>query len=78
LGNQAVAFELKKGAKPYHGRPFPVPRIHKETIINELYRICELGVFKFQPSSEWMPPSFITPKKDKSVCFIIDFREVNK
>ncbi len=24
-----VAFELKEGAKPYHGRPYPIPKIHK-------------------------------------------------
>ena len=26
-----VSFELKEGAKPYHGRPYPVPKVHKET-----------------------------------------------
>jgi hypothetical protein len=24
-----VSFELKDGAKPYHGRPYPIPKIHK-------------------------------------------------
>ena len=32
----------------------------------------------FQPASEWPSPSFITSKKDKTVCFIGDFREVDK
>jgi hypothetical protein len=59
-----ISFELKEGAKPYHGRPFPVPRVHKETIIKELNRLCKLGVLEFQPASEWAPPFFITPKKD--------------
>jgi hypothetical protein len=35
-------------------------------------------VLEFQPASEWAPPSFIPPKKDKTVWFITDFREVNK
>ena len=26
-----VHFELKEGAKPYHGRPFPIPQIHRKT-----------------------------------------------
>ena len=32
---EPISFELKEGAKPYHGRPFPVPRVHKETKIKE-------------------------------------------
>jgi hypothetical protein len=31
-----------------------------------------------QPASEWALPSFIIPKKDKTVCFLNNFREVNK
>ena len=41
---EPVSFELKDGAKPYHGRPYPVPKIIKETAIKELNRLCELGV----------------------------------
>ncbi len=29
-------------------------------------------------ASEWASPSFIKPKKNDEVCFIADFREVNK
>ncbi len=32
----------------------------------------------FWPASEWDVPSFIIPKKDQTVWFIRDFREVNK
>eukprot|EP00804_Cyclotella_cryptica_P010824 CCRYP_008760-RA/>CCRYP_008760-RA protein AED:0.09 eAED:0.26 QI:0/0/0/1/0/0/2/0/511 len=73
-----VSLELKEGVKPYHGRLFPVPKIHKEMIIKELNRLCELGVLEFQPASEWASPTFIIPKKDNTVRFISDFREVNK
>ena len=81
LGNwntEPVSFELKEGAKPYHGRAFPVPICHKETLIKELNRLCDLGVLEWQPASEWASPSFIVPKKDKTVRFLSDFREVNK
>ncbi len=40
--------------------------------------MCKLGVLERQPASEWASPSFIIPKKDRTVCFLIDFGEVNK
>ena len=73
-----VSFELKEGSKPYHGRAFPVPKVHKATILKEVDRLCKLGVLEWQPSSEWASPSFIIPKKDGTVRTISDFREVNK
>ena len=30
--------ELKDGATPYHGRAYPIPKIHKETIKKEVDR----------------------------------------
>ncbi len=65
-----VSFELKEGAKPYHGKPYPVLKIRKETTIKELNRLCKLGVMEFQPASEWVSSSFIIPKKDNNVCLI--------
>ena len=73
-----VSFELKEGAKPYHGRAFPIPRVHKETIMKEIKRLIELGVLEWQPLSEWAAPSFIQPKKNGTVRFLTDFRELNK
>jgi tRNA uridine 5-carbamoylmethylation protein Kti12 len=55
-----------------------VPKVHKETIIKEVERLCQLGVLERQPASEWASPSFIIPKKDKTVRFLSDFWEVNK
>jgi hypothetical protein len=49
---ESVPFELKDSAKPYHGRPYPVPNIQKQTTTKELSRVCELGVMEFQPLSE--------------------------
>ena len=75
---EPVSFELKEGAKPYHGKAYPVPKSRKETTIKELNRLCDLGVLEFQPESEWASPSFITAKQDGTVRFLTDFREVNK
>jgi hypothetical protein len=73
-----VSFQLKEGVLPYHGQAFPVPKIHKDTIMKEVERLCQLGVLESQPASEWALPSCIIPKKDKTVCFFSDFWEVNK
>ena len=47
-----VSFGLKEGAKPYHGRPYPIPKIHKATLIKEIDRLVAIGVLKWQPSSK--------------------------
>jgi hypothetical protein len=31
-----------------------------------------------QPASEWASPSFIIPKKNRTVCLLSNFWEVNK
>ncbi len=55
-----------------------MPKVHKETVIKEVERLCQLGVLERQPASEWASPSFIIPKKDKTVRFLSNFWEVNK
>jgi hypothetical protein len=60
-----VSFQLKEGVSPYHGQAFLVPKIHKDTIMKEVERLCKLGVLERQPASEWALPSVIIPKKDK-------------
>jgi hypothetical protein len=73
-----VSIELKEGAKPYHGRPYPIPKIHKATLMKEIDQLIAIGVLKWQPLSKWASPSFIIPKKDHTVRTISDFRELNK
>jgi hypothetical protein len=53
-----VSFQLKNGVSSYHGQAFPVPKIHKDTIMKEVERLCKLGVLERQPTSEWASPSF--------------------
>jgi hypothetical protein len=73
-----VSFKLKKGAKLHHGRPYPIPKIHKATLMKEIDHLVAIGVLKWQPLSKWALPSFIIPKKDHTVCTISYFRELNK
>jgi hypothetical protein len=46
--------------------------------MKEVERLCKLGVLERQPVSEWALPSFIIPMKDRTICFLSDFWEVNK
>ena len=64
-----VFIELKEGAKPYHGRPYPIPQIHKATLMKEITRLVDIGVMKRQSSSQWASPTFIIPKKVMTVHF---------
>jgi hypothetical protein len=73
-----VSFQLKEGVSPYHGRAFPVPKIHKATLIKEVERLVKLGVLEWQPALECASPLFIIPKKNRTVRFLSNFWEVNK
>ncbi len=46
--------------------------------MKEIQRLSDLGVLEWQPSSDWAAPLFIQPKKNKTVCFLTNFGEVNK
>jgi hypothetical protein len=62
---EPVHLELKEGAKPYHGKPYPVPKAHKETLMKEIQRMCDIGILAWQPESEWASPTFCQPKKTR-------------
>ena len=70
--------KLKEGVKPYHARSFPVPKIYEKTLEQEVERLVKLGVLRKVNRSEWASPTFLIPKKDKTVRFISNFRELNK
>ena len=72
------SIELKQGVKPYHGRPYSIPKIYEQTLKEEIERLVKAGVLRKINHSEWGAPTFIIPKKDKTVRFITDFRELNK
>ena len=70
--------ELKEGATPHHAKPYPIPRVHEQTLKKEIQRLVEIGVLKKVNRSEWAAPTFIIPKKNYTVRVITDFRELNK
>jgi hypothetical protein len=68
-----VSIQFKESATPYHGQAFLVPKIHKDVLIKEVVRLCKLGVLEQQHASKWVLPSFIVPRKNKTVCFLSNF-----
>ena len=38
--------ELKERAKPYHSKPFPVPKIHEHTLKVEFRQTYQIGSVK--------------------------------
>ena len=54
---EEMHIELKEGSIPYHARAFPIPKVHAETLKQEVQRLCELGVLKKVNRSEWAAPT---------------------
>jgi len=75
---QEVKLELKEGAKPHHAQAHNMPQCHAQTLKAEAEHLVKIGVLKKVNRSEWAAPTFIIPKKDGSVRFISDSRELNE
>ena len=69
---------LKPGVKPYHAKPYPVPKAHERTLKLEVERLCKARILKKVNHSEWASPHFIIGKKDLTIRMITDLRELNK
>ena len=65
-------------AKPYHAKPFPIPILHEETLKTKVNGLENIDVLKRKNNSKWAAPSLIIPKKNGTVRFICDFRELNE
>ena len=53
--------ELKPGMRPYHAKPFPIPKAYEQTLRKEVDRLIQLGVLKKVNNSEWAAPLRILP-----------------
>jgi hypothetical protein len=69
--------DLKADATPYHARAYPIPKIYEATLKMEADCLIKLGVLKKVNRSEWAAPTFIIPKKDGTVRFILEFCQLN-
>ena len=63
---------------PYQTKAFLILKIYMNTLRLEVNRLSKLGVLKRVNRFQWAAPTFIVEKKDSSVGFISDFRELNK
>ena len=54
---------MKPGTTPYHGRAFPIPHIHLETLKKEVTILAKLGDLVKPFFSQWGVPTFIITKK---------------
>ena len=78
---EEVHFDLKEGVTPWHGRPYPVAKVHEGVLKREVARLCEIDVLEpitQEQSKGWGSPSFVIAKPNGTVRFLTDFRELNK
>ena len=73
-----VKLELEKDAMLFHARAYPIPQIHEATVRKECERLCKEGVLEKDSDSQWAAPTFIVPKKEGTIRFVTDFRQLNK
>jgi hypothetical protein len=60
-----IELKVKKDAKPYFAKPYPVPQIHERTLKVEIDRLVKLGGLKWtRVWYEVAAPTFIIPKRD--------------
>ena len=73
-----IHLDIDPTAKPVRRRPYPVAHAHLKLFKDELDRLCQLGVLKKAGASQWSLPTFIIPKKDGTIRWVSDLRELNK
>jgi hypothetical protein len=73
-----IELELLPNTKPFYAKPFSIPKAYQQISKDEISRLENIGILTKVPSSEWAAPTFVIPKKNKTVRLITDFRGLNK
>jgi hypothetical protein len=74
-----VGIILKPNAKPWRAKPYPIPLKNRDILEGKLQRQCNIGAMRqltppeFE-EQEWAFPAFGIPKKNGTICLVIDFR----
>ena len=72
------SIHLRDDVTPHHGKAYTIPHAYEATLKKEVEKVCGIGVFKRVDHSQWVSPCFVIAKKDGTIIFLSDFREVNK
>lgn len=70
--------ELVEEAKPYHGKPYMVPKAYEEALKKGIDRLVKIGILRKVNHWQCLAPYFVIPRKDQTIRFITDFSELNK
>ena len=72
------SLEVEENKQPSHSKTFSIPKIHEETLKQEIQHLVELGVLKKCSDLACASLTFIIPKKNKTIRFLIDLQKVKK
>jgi hypothetical protein len=76
---EPVELELKNpDEKPYHAKPYPVPKSQEEKLKQEVERLCGEGIIRKINRSEWAFPAFTIYKPDGTLRSLANLIELNK
>ena len=70
-----VHIELHPGKKPYYDKPYPVPWSHEEVFCKAVDNLREPGVWKNVNRLDLRAPTFIQPKRNRTLILLSDFRK---
>jgi hypothetical protein len=75
---EPIELELLPGSKPFYAKPFSIPKAYQQVTRDEIARLESIGLLTKVTVAEWAAPTFIIPKKNKTVRVITDFHGLNK